>query len=147
MHTALRELDLRFLSNWMEWDRTGCINFVLEPNEFCLAPKQKEVSQRELSCPVLGSPNLEQWCHEWRYTGMVCRCTHQNLYENENVYLLNVYENVQQALLKAKLFGQKFICPKIYVHICIYFYIYTHISSDGCTPYRHIAIRDFLAPD
>ena len=49
MLTTLRQQDLSFLSNWMEWDRVECFPFVLEPNVFRLAPKQMEFSQRELS--------------------------------------------------------------------------------------------------
>ena len=49
MHTTLGQLDFRFSSSWMEWDRAECFPFVLEPNVFRLAPKQMEFSQRELS--------------------------------------------------------------------------------------------------
>ena len=48
VHTTLRHLDFRFLSNWMEWDRAECFPFVWEPNGFRLAPKRMEVPQREL---------------------------------------------------------------------------------------------------
>ena len=46
---TLGELDLGFLSNWMEWDRAEYFPFVSERNGFRFTAKQMEVSQRELS--------------------------------------------------------------------------------------------------
>ena len=43
------KLDLRTLSNLMEWDRAECFPFVLEPNGFRLVPKKMDFSQPELS--------------------------------------------------------------------------------------------------
>ena len=40
--TTLEELDLGFLSNWMEWDHVDCFSFILEPIQFHLASKQMD---------------------------------------------------------------------------------------------------------